>query len=101
MLIISYIEESKKKKKLHPLLGYALQWQQNDINIVNSPNNVKLIGLFSAIIFPIDYEFDPHILHVLHSVMWLYWDKESVILGSCFERLGASCFYCEHQDPYK
>ena len=100
MLIITYIEESKKKK-LHPLLGYALQLQQNDINIVNSPNNVKLIVLFSAIIFPINYEFDPHILHVLCNVMWLYWDKESVILGSCFERLGASCFYCEHQDPYK
>lgn len=37
MLIITYIEESNKKKKLHPLLGYALQLQQSDINISEQP----------------------------------------------------------------
>lgn len=65
--------------------------------LVNSPKGVILRGLFSAIIFPVIYEFDLHILHVLCCVMWLYLDKDSVILGSCFERLGASRFYHEHQ----
>ena len=32
-----YEESKKKKKKLHPLLGYALQLQQSDINISEQP----------------------------------------------------------------
>lgn len=30
-------KQLKKKKKLHPLLGYALQLQQSDINISEQP----------------------------------------------------------------
>ena len=94
-------EEEKKKKNSIPSWGMHCNCNKVILILVNSPKDVILIGLFSGIIFSIIYEFDPHILHVLRCVMWLYLDKESVILGSCFERFGASCFYWEHQDPYK
>lgn len=99
MPIITYIEESKKKKKKNSIPSWGMHCNCNKVILilVNSPKGVILRGLFSAIIFPVIYEFDLHILHVLCCVMWLYLDKDSVILGSCFERLGASRFYHEHQ----
>lgn len=74
------LRKAIKKKNSIPSWGMHCNCNKVILILVSSPKDVILIGLFSGIIFPIIYEFDPHILHVLRCVMWLYLDKESVIL---------------------
>lgn len=74
MLIITYIEEGKKKNSI-PSWGMHCNCNKVILILVNSPKGVILIGLFSAIIFPIIYEFDLHILHrflLCHvAILWI------------------------------